>query len=75
MTTEPLGLRPRPQPEPDILAMLAAAVDQAWPRPVVAPTGGEGQAQHLRWRFSGRWWAQPTVARRDRPWMVGPTGG
>ncbi len=64
--TEDLGLAPRPEPSPEVLAILASAVDQAWPRPVVvvdepATTGGQ------TWRFSGRWWAQPMALRRNRP--------
>ncbi|MGA8371759.1 MAG: hypothetical protein WB765_16640, partial [Acidimicrobiales bacterium] len=50
------GLAPRPPIDPAVLAVLAAAVDQAWPRrvavpPVEAPTGPA-------WRFSGRWWTR-----------------
>ena len=55
--------------DPEVMAILAAAVDQAWPRPVVivdaAPTGPPA------WRFSGRWWARPATTRRDRPWTGG----
>jgi hypothetical protein len=50
------------------VAAIVAAVDALWPRPVVeeepAPTGPPP------WRFSGRWWARPATARRDRPWYV-----
>jgi hypothetical protein len=61
-----LGLTPRPQPSTEVLAILASAVDQAWPRPVVVvdevvASGGQS------WRFSGRWWAQPMALRRNRP--------
>ena len=47
--------------------LLAAAVDQTWPRPVVvvaapAPVGPPA------WRFSGRWWTRPETTRRARPW-------
>ena len=52
--------------DPAVLAVLAAAVDQVWPRPVVVvadqPTGPPA------WRFSGRWWTRPANTRRDRPW-------
>jgi hypothetical protein len=62
------GLASRPEVDPVVLAVLAAAVDQVWPRPgmVVAeePTGGPA------WRFSGRWWARPTAQRRERPWTT-----
>ncbi len=33
-----------------------AAVEVAWPRPVVAPVDDDGPS---RWRFSGRWWSRP----------------
>jgi hypothetical protein len=49
-----------------VVAAITAAVDQVWPRPRVAV---EPEPAGLpAWRFSGRWWARPTVARRDRPW-------
>jgi hypothetical protein len=50
----------------EVVAVIAAAVDQAWPRPVVAVAdqGPEVPA----WRFSGRWWSRPATSRRDRPW-------
>ncbi len=51
--------------DPAIVAVIAAAVDQTWPRPSAsadeAPTGPPA------WRFSGRWWRAPITARRDRP--------
>jgi len=48
-----------------VLAVIAAAVDQAWPRPVAA-TDVDDPA-HRVWRFSGRWWNKPTPMRRERP--------
>ena len=52
--------------DPAVLALLAAAVDQVWPRPAIVvdeqPTGPPA------WRFSGRWWTRPATTRRDRPW-------
>ena len=63
------GIAPRPEIEPEVLAVLAAAVDQAWPRRrLVVP------AEPVRpsaWRFSGRWWSRPATTRRDRPWAGG----
>ena len=58
-----------PEPQPEVLAAIVAAVEQAWPRPSPeeAGSGRPGTA----WRFSGRWWAKPTAARRDRPWAAG----
>ncbi len=56
----------RPDIDPEVLAVLAAAADQAWPRPgLVAPP--EAPAGPPAWRFSGRWWSRPATARRDRP--------
>jgi hypothetical protein len=60
------GLRPRPRPDPAVLAAIAAAVEQAWPRPVAADPGRD--PGHVDWRFSGRWWHRPTAQRRERPW-------
>ena len=63
------GIAPRPAIDPEVLAVLAAAVDQAWPRPrlVVAVEPIRPPA----WRFSGRWWSRPATTRRDRPWAGG----
>jgi hypothetical protein len=46
-------------------AVIAAAVEALWPRPVVVAPAPE---RHGAWRFSGRWWARPSTARRPRPW-------
>ena len=54
----------RPAPDPGVLAAIVAAVDAAWPRPAEAPAPGPVTPA---WRFSGRWWARPTAARRERP--------
>jgi hypothetical protein len=54
----------RPTPNDEELAAIAAAVEIAWPRPVVAAVDDEGPS---RWRFSGRWWSRPLPTRRDRP--------
>jgi hypothetical protein len=54
-----------PTPTIEEAVIIAAAIEAMWPRPVV------GQdpivARQNAWRFSGRWWARPGVARRDRP--------
>ena len=56
-----------PAAEPEVVAALVAAVHEVWPRPVVV--GPElDRASGSVWRFSGRWWAKPAAARRDRPW-------
>ncbi|HVX22852.1 MAG TPA: hypothetical protein VHB02_16015 [Acidimicrobiales bacterium] len=53
-------------PDPLVLALVASAVDQVWPRPAVP--ADETDPVHRVWRFSGRWWAKPTPLRRQRPW-------
>jgi hypothetical protein len=55
-------------PTPEELAAIVAAVEVAWPRPVViTPTPPVAGA--AGWRFSGRWWRKPVPVRRDRPWF------
>jgi hypothetical protein len=51
-------------PSDDELAAILAAVELAWPQPAAADTT---KVEAPRWRFSGRWWAKPVAARRDRP--------
>jgi hypothetical protein len=51
--------------DPAVLAVLAATVDRAWPRPVIAVAAVA--AGPPPWRFSGRWWTRPETTRRDRP--------
>lgn len=60
----PLVASVRPEPDPGVLAAIVAAVEQCWPRPTAAAARPTTPA----WRFSGRWWARPTTARRERPW-------
>jgi hypothetical protein len=52
-------------PEPEELAAIMAAIEVAWPRPVVAAPVEDDEPS--RWRFSGRWWTKPVPTRRDRP--------
>ncbi len=54
----------RPEVDPVVLAVLAAAVEQTWPRAVVAEAATDRPSA---WRFSGRWWATPLPLRRARP--------
>jgi hypothetical protein len=61
---ERLGLRPRPEIDPAVLAAIAMAVDKVWPRPVASPEWRRGNDN---WRFSGRWWNQRVSLRRERP--------
>jgi len=56
----------RPVPTTEEAAAIAVAIELAWPRTVVA---SEQQGRAPAWRFSGRWWARPVPARRDRPWF------
>jgi hypothetical protein len=65
-TSDPaaLSLREPTQPEPAVLAAIAAAVQLAWPRPARAD---EHDPVHRAWRFSGRWWHEPVPLRRNRP--------
>lgn len=53
-----------PDPTDEEAAAIVAAVELAWPRAVASPAP-EGPP---RWRFSGRWWAKPVPASRQRPW-------
>jgi hypothetical protein len=58
----------RPEPEPGVLAAIVTALEQCWPRPAPAE---QGRPATSVWRFSGRWWAKPIAARRERPWVAG----
>jgi len=58
-----MGLAPRPEADPIILAIASAAVEQMLrPVAVAAPEVTENP-----WRFSGRWFSKHHIARRDRP--------
>lgn len=54
-----------PTPTETEVVAIMAGVEALWPKPVVVAH----TAPHRRatWRFSGRWWARPVPARRDRP--------
>jgi hypothetical protein len=56
-----------PAPTEAEAAAIVAALEAAWPKPVVAAhdTSVRGAGN---WRFSGRWWSVPLPVRRDRPW-------
>ena len=49
------------------MAAIVAAVEMAWPRPVVVVD--TKPARPPAWRFSGRWWmpSLPVAADRNRP--------
>lgn len=53
--------------EPEVLAVLATAVELAWPRPEPARPDDLADRARLAWRFSGRWWTGSAVAQRPRP--------
>jgi hypothetical protein len=61
-----VGIALRPEIDPEVLAIVAAAVDQAWPRPRVVLV--EEEIDPPSWRFSGRWWTRRAASRRSRPW-------
>ena len=54
-------------PNDEELAAIVAAVEMAWPRPVVVVA--EPEPRLPVWRFSGRWWLprRPVAATRRRP--------
>jgi hypothetical protein len=52
-------------PEPAELAAIVAAVELAWPRPVVV---SDEEDAAPNWRWSGRWWTGPAAVKRQRPW-------
>lgn len=54
-----------PVPADDEMVAIVAAIDALWPRPVVV---AKVEDRVPAWRFSGRWWARPIAARRERPW-------
>ncbi len=58
--------------ELEALAAIAAAASLIRRRSVSSKRhrhdSGE-QRPSEAWRFSGRWWAVPLPARRDRPWV------
>ena len=61
------GMQIRPTPTDEEAAAITAAVYAAWPRPA-APS--EMSEIPTSWRFSGRWWRNPTwrrPAKRRRP--------
>ncbi|MEZ5271811.1 MAG: hypothetical protein R2694_05815 [Ilumatobacteraceae bacterium] len=55
-----------PVPSDEEAAAIAAATEVLWPKPVVMADEASTRRAPT-WRFSGRWWAKPLAARRDRP--------
>jgi hypothetical protein len=64
VTNRQLGLAARPEVDPEITAVVAAAVSQLL-------SGGAGprevQRESTAWKFSGRWFAGHQVRTRLRP--------
>jgi hypothetical protein len=58
-----LGLRPRPEPDTEVVAVVTAAIEQLSRRssPVAEASGS------LAWKHSGRWFAGHQVRLRGRP--------
>jgi hypothetical protein len=55
-------------PSPEELAAVVAAIEVAWPRPVVVVAAQPARSERA-WRWSGRWWAPRRVAaERQRPY-------
>ncbi|HEX2849401.1 MAG TPA: hypothetical protein VHN98_02560 [Acidimicrobiales bacterium] len=56
----------RSDPSPEELAAIVAAVEMAWPRPVVVE---DDRRRTSPWRFSNRWWMprRAPAASRQRP--------
>jgi hypothetical protein len=54
-----------PVPTDEEAAVIVAAVEALWPKPVVTVAADD---ETPVWRFSGRWWRKPVAARRQRPW-------
>jgi hypothetical protein len=55
-----------PVPTDEEAVAVAAAIEALWPKPVMMITPEQAR-RAAAWRFSGRWWARPVAARRDRP--------
>lgn len=55
-----------PAPTDEEAVAIVAAVEALWPKPLIA-ADAENPLRTPTWRFSGRWWAKPLPARRDRP--------
>jgi hypothetical protein len=53
-------------PSEEEMVAIVAAIEAAWPRPVVVQQPVKQEPS--RWRFAGRWWSKPIPVRRDRPW-------
>lgn len=61
------GVRVTPTPTDEETAAIVAAVMAAQPQVVLLPP--EPTVRNTSWKFSGRWWAKPLAARRNRPFV------
>lgn len=61
----PSGVAVSPTPTPEEAAVIMAATEALWPRPVLVVD--EPEERSTAWRFSGRWWNKPVATRRARP--------
>ena len=57
------GISTRPEPDPEIVAIITAAAEQLLRPTAVVTSAPEANP----WRFSGRWFTKHHVTRRDRP--------
>ncbi|MDA8044620.1 MAG: hypothetical protein M0Z30_05185 [Actinomycetota bacterium] len=57
---------PGSDPTEEEMVAILAAVEMAWPRPVLVE---DARPQSGPWRFSGRWWSKPHTVQRMRPWV------
>jgi hypothetical protein len=46
-----------PAPTDEEMVAIVAALELAWPRPVVLLSTPTGPSKAASWRWSGRWWA------------------
>ena len=56
-----------PAPTDDELVAIVAAVELAWPRPVIVTAALLPKLTATNWRFSGRWWNDQPLVSRPRP--------
>jgi hypothetical protein len=56
-----------PTPTDEEAVAIVAALELAWPRPVLLAAADES-VERSAWRYSGRWWARRDIAAdRRRP--------
>ncbi|MFN3255924.1 MAG: hypothetical protein ACE37B_09515 [Ilumatobacter sp.] len=62
----PTGVAMSPTPTEEEAAVIMAATEALWPKPVML-SAEPTPARSTTWRFSGRWWSKPIASRRERP--------